>query len=110
MVAAAPTDTPTLNRLRRAPSQLAAVLEGRQADELRNALVQFERHLRSLQESVMRVRMLPIASIFNRFPRMIRDLGQRLFLRDELNIGDGLPFVPCRLRPNYLRAGQQRRG
>ena len=41
-------------------SQLAAVLEGRQADELRNALVQFERHMRSLQESVMRVRMLPI--------------------------------------------------
>jgi two-component system chemotaxis sensor kinase CheA len=67
-------------------SQLAAVLEGRQADELRNALVQFERHLRSLQESVMRVRMLPIASIFNRFPRMIRDLGQRLGKKMQLKM------------------------
>jgi two-component system chemotaxis sensor kinase CheA len=67
-------------------SQLAAELEGRQADELRNALVQFERHLRSLQESVMRVRMLPIASIFNRFPRMIRDLGQRLGKKMELKM------------------------
>ncbi|MFI4895904.1 MAG: chemotaxis protein CheA [Steroidobacterales bacterium] len=67
-------------------SQLAALLEGRQADELRNALVQFERHMRSLQESVMRVRMLPIASIFNRFPRMIRDLGQRLGKKVELKM------------------------
>ncbi len=67
-------------------SQLAAVLEGRQADELRNALVQFERHMRSLQESVMRVRMLPIGSIFNRFPRMIRDLGQRLGKKLELKM------------------------
>jgi two-component system chemotaxis sensor kinase CheA len=67
-------------------SQLAAVLEGRQADELRNALVQFERHMRSLQENVMRVRMLPLASIFNRFPRMIRDLGQRLGKKLELKM------------------------
>jgi two-component system chemotaxis sensor kinase CheA len=67
-------------------SQLAASLEGRRADDLRNALVQFERHMRALQESVMRVRMLPIASIFNRFPRMIRDLGQRLGKKLELRM------------------------
>jgi len=67
-------------------SQLAATLEGRQANDLRNALVQFERHMRALQESVMRVRMLPIASIFNRFPRMIRDLGQRLGKKLELKM------------------------
>jgi two-component system, chemotaxis family, sensor kinase CheA len=67
-------------------SQLAATLEGRQADDLRNALVQFERHMRALQESVMRVRMLPISSIFNRFPRMLRDLGQRLGKKLELKM------------------------
>ena len=67
-------------------SQLAASLEGRPADDLRNALVQFERHMRELQENVMRVRMLPIASIFNRFPRMIRDLGQRLGKKLELKM------------------------
>jgi two-component system, chemotaxis family, sensor kinase CheA len=67
-------------------SQLAASLEGRPANDLRNALVQFERHMRELQENVMRVRMLPIASIFNRFPRMIRDLGQRLGKKLELKL------------------------
>lgn len=67
-------------------SQLAAPLEGHQAEELRNALVQLERHMRSLQESVMRVRMLPIASVFNRFPRMLRDLGQRLGKKIELKM------------------------
>jgi two-component system chemotaxis sensor kinase CheA len=67
-------------------SQLAAAFEGRKADELRNALVQLERHMRSLQESVMRVRMLPISSIFNRFPRMIHDLGQQLGKKVELRM------------------------
>lgn len=31
-----------------------------------------------LQESVMKVRMLPIEQLFNRYPRMIRDLAQSL--------------------------------
>jgi two-component system chemotaxis sensor kinase CheA len=67
-------------------SQLAAPLEGRDADELRNALAQLERHMRSLQESVMRVRMLPISFVFNRFPRLVRDLGQRLGKQIELRM------------------------
>ncbi len=70
-------------------SQLAAPLEGRDAEELRNALGQLERHMRNLQESVMRVRMLPISFVFNRFPRLVRDLGQRLGKKIELRmIGD----------------------
>jgi two-component system chemotaxis sensor kinase CheA len=67
-------------------SQLAASIEGREADELRNALGQLERHMRSLQESVMRVRMLPISFVFNRFPRLVRDLGQRLGKQIELRL------------------------
>jgi len=68
-------------------SQLAAPLEG--AEELRSALGQLERHMRALQESVMRVRMLPISFVFNRFPRLVRDLGQRLGKKIELRvIGD----------------------
>jgi two-component system chemotaxis sensor kinase CheA len=67
-------------------SQLAASIEGRDADELRNALGQLERHMRSLQESVMRVRMLPISFVFNRFPRLVRDLGQRLGKQIELRL------------------------
>jgi two-component system chemotaxis sensor kinase CheA len=67
-------------------SQLAAPLAGRDAEELRNALGQLERHMRSLQESVMRVRMLPISFVFNRFPRLVRDLGQRLGKKIELRM------------------------
>jgi two-component system chemotaxis sensor kinase CheA len=67
-------------------SQLAAPLEGREAEELRSALGQLERHMRNLQESVMRVRMLPISFVFNRFPRLVRDLGQRLGKKIELRL------------------------
>jgi two-component system chemotaxis sensor kinase CheA len=67
-------------------SQLAAQLEGRRAEELRSELGQLERHMRSLQESVMRVRMLPISFVFNRFPRLVRDLGQRLGKKIELRV------------------------
>ncbi|HYJ39991.1 MAG TPA: chemotaxis protein CheA [Steroidobacteraceae bacterium] len=67
-------------------SQLAAPLEGREAGELRSALAQLERHMRALQESVMRVRMLPISFVFNRFPRLVRDLGQRLGEKIELKV------------------------
>jgi two-component system, chemotaxis family, sensor kinase CheA len=68
-------------------SQLAEPLVG--AEELRSALSQLERHMRALQESVMRVRMLPINFVFNRFPRLVRDLGQRLGKKIELRvIGD----------------------
>jgi len=67
-------------------SQLAAPLEGREAGELRSALGQLERHMRALQESVMRVRMLPISFVFNRFPRLVRDLGQRLGKKIELKV------------------------
>jgi two-component system chemotaxis sensor kinase CheA len=67
-------------------SQLAAPLEGREAGELRAALAQLERHMRALQESVMRVRMLPISFVFNRFPRLVRDLGQRLGKKIELKV------------------------
>jgi two-component system chemotaxis sensor kinase CheA len=31
-----------------------------------------------LQESVMSIRMLPISTVFNRFPRLVRDLTQKL--------------------------------
>jgi two-component system chemotaxis sensor kinase CheA len=67
-------------------SQLAAPLVGHEAEELRNALGQLERHMRNLQESVMRVRMLPISVVFNRFPRLVRDLGQRLGKKIELRL------------------------
>lgn len=45
---------------------------------LEQGLAQLARHTRELQESVMGIRMLPIASVFNRFPRMVRDISHKL--------------------------------
>jgi two-component system, chemotaxis family, sensor kinase CheA len=67
-------------------SQLGAHFEGADAEKLRAGLAQLERNMRELQESVMRVRMLPISFVFSRFPRMVRDLAQRLGKQIELKL------------------------
>ncbi|MBZ4663112.1 MAG: chemotaxis protein CheA [Caloramator sp.] len=46
--------------------------------ELHETLEQVGRITSDLQDLVMKVRMLPIERVFNRFPRMIRDLSQEL--------------------------------
>lgn len=43
-----------------------------------------ERITTNLHESVMKVRMVPIESVVNRFPRMIRDLSRKLGKKMEL--------------------------
>lgn len=43
-----------------------------------------ERVTTNLHESVMKVRMMPIESVVNRFPRMIRDLSKKLNKKMEL--------------------------
>ncbi|MFC4764261.1 chemotaxis protein CheA [Dyella koreensis] len=53
---------------------------------LQQGLAQLARHTRLLQESVMGIRMLPIASVFNRFPRMVRDLSQKLGKQVKLDL------------------------
>ena len=44
-------------------------------ERLQERLQQLERNTRELQESVMSIRMLPVSSVFNRFPRLVRDLA-----------------------------------
>jgi two-component system, chemotaxis family, sensor kinase CheA len=41
-------------------------------------LSELEQNTRELQESVMSIRMLPIGFVFNRLPRMVRDLSTQL--------------------------------
>jgi two-component system chemotaxis sensor kinase CheA len=43
-----------------------------------------ERNTRSLQDAVMSIRMIPMAVVFNRFPRMLRDLAAKLGKEIEL--------------------------
>ena len=67
-------------------SQLGLNIEGPSAEKLRAGLAQLERNTRELQESVMRVRMLPISFVFSRFPRMVRDIAQRLGKQIDLKL------------------------
>ena len=56
------------------------------SDKLREGLVQLESHTRELQEDVMRIRMLPISFVFNRFPRMVHDISAQLGKKIELKL------------------------
>lgn len=47
-------------------------------EKLNAGLEQLLGNTKELQESVMRIRMLPIGFAFNRFPRLIRDLSSKL--------------------------------
>lgn len=68
---------------------LGAEIEGPLAERLQTALVELERNTRELQESIMSIRMLPISFVFNRFPRVVRDLSSKLQKQVELQIEGG---------------------
>ncbi len=53
---------------------------------LRDGLAQLARNTRELQESVLGIRMVPISFSFNRFPRLVRDLGHKLGKYIELRV------------------------
>ncbi|HXY06160.1 MAG TPA: chemotaxis protein CheW [Burkholderiaceae bacterium] len=51
---------------------------------LQSGVSELERNTRLLQEAAMSIRMIPMSFVFNRFPRMIRDLAGKLGKRIEL--------------------------
>ena len=52
--------------------------------QLSAGLANLERNTRDLQEAVMSIRMIPMSMVFNRFPRMLRDLAAKLDKKVEL--------------------------
>ena len=64
--------------------QRASRLDGGARNELLGGLADLERTTRDLQDSVMAIRMIPMGEVFNRFPRMLRDLAARLGKQLEL--------------------------
>ena len=53
-------------------------------------MADLERNTRELQESVMSIRMMPISFVFNRYPRLVRDLAAKLGKQVELEMqGEG---------------------
>jgi two-component system, chemotaxis family, sensor kinase CheA len=58
-------------------------------DDLQSALTFLDRNTRELQERVMSIRMLPVATVFNRFPRLVHDLSQSFGKDVRLDIMGG---------------------
>jgi len=53
-------------------------------EKLLQGVSQLTRNTRHLQEAVMSIRMIPMSMVFNRFPRMLRDLAAKLGKKVEL--------------------------
>lgn len=64
-------------------TRLEQIVINDKSQELIETLEQVERTTSDLQDLVMKIRMLPLDVVFNRFPRMIRDLS--LELKKEIN-------------------------
>jgi two-component system, chemotaxis family, sensor kinase CheA len=58
-------------------TRLAQIASGFIVPELREALDQTSRLTAELQDEVMKTRMVPVEHVFNRFPRMVRDLARQ---------------------------------
>ncbi|MFP5406350.1 MAG: chemotaxis protein CheA, partial [Gammaproteobacteria bacterium] len=59
-------------------AQNSAGVDATLHERLASGLADLERNTRDLQEAVMSIRMIPMSIVFNRFPRMLRDLARKL--------------------------------
>ncbi len=57
---------------------------GPASEALLTGLAQLERNTRELQENMLQIRMLPISVAFNRFPRLVRDLCNKMGKKVDL--------------------------
>jgi two-component system chemotaxis sensor kinase CheA len=74
-------------------ARIGADLSAKYADSGVDALAELVGHLAritgELQDQIMRARMMPIETVFNRFPRVIRDLAQKLGKTIHLELSGG---------------------
>ncbi|MFY0641853.1 MAG: chemotaxis protein CheA [Bermanella sp.] len=64
--------------------QLGQNFDITRVQRLQEGLAQLEHNTRELQESVMKIRMMPISFVFSRFPRLVRDVSISLDKKIEL--------------------------
>jgi two-component system, chemotaxis family, sensor kinase CheA len=68
-------------------ASVAAQLDPVGHERLLSGLGQLERNAKDMQESVMRIRMMPVDGVFRRYPRVVRDtsakLGKQVVLETE---------------------------
>ncbi|WP_295643837.1 chemotaxis protein CheW [uncultured Methylibium sp.] len=65
-------------------AQNSASLDPVLYQSLVSGLTALDRNTRDLQEAVMSIRMIPMQTVFSRFPRMLRDLASKLGKKVEL--------------------------
>ncbi len=86
-------DIERLDTLMNLVSELIIIKNGLETIELKKTSQNFndqieylERITTNLHDAVMKVRMVPIERVFNRFPRLIRDLSRQLNKKIELHM------------------------
>lgn len=64
-------------------------IDGALGEKFQSIAAELERNTREIQEAVMSIRMLPVSFVFNRFPRVVRDLSTKLGKSIDLIIEGG---------------------
>jgi len=67
-------------------TRLEAIASSSDHADLQSAVNDLSRVAQSLQQMVMQVRMVPVESVFMRFPRMVRDIAAKLGKQVDLQI------------------------
>lgn len=87
------TDKEVLDQLRRFRERCAELFDSydhfedkfkKNADDLKNSTQKLALNTSSLQEGIMQIRMVPISTLFARFPRLVRDLSHSLSKKTDL--------------------------
>lgn len=76
-------------RIAQIGADLALRYSDRQVDDLGETVSHIARITSDLQDQIMKARMLPIETVFNRFPRVVRDLAQKLNKEIKLDLFGG---------------------
>ncbi|WP_027389521.1 chemotaxis protein CheA [Chrysiogenes arsenatis] len=74
------------NRIAQLTQQMETTIGGEHIEALSETSAQLSLITTELQMAVMKTRMLPVGKVFNRFPRMVRDLSRELKKEIELVI------------------------
>ncbi len=56
----------------------SSIDDNRLASEILEKLEHLNRHIRSMQDSIMSIRMVPMESVYSKFPKIIRDLSKSM--------------------------------
>lgn len=76
-------------RIAQIGADLSQKYEDPHVDALSETVSHVARITSDLQDQIMKVRMLPIETVFNRFPRVVRDLAQKLGKDVKLELNGG---------------------